>query len=169
MLTYEQYKENYKKYGKCVDQMTRPSKPLSERLLLLRYDKYIKKEERKQQKFEDRKVDERWGAVREEIFTRDGHRCRLKSILSIQELRLFKEHDGYFMNTLDGAHVIARSISKNLYYEPRNIITLDRVFHSRLDFNKCPLTGKGITRQEKEWWWIRIIGREEWEWLNNNK
>jgi hypothetical protein len=169
MLSKEQYLEFYHKYGRCVDQMQRPKNKLNERQLENKYGNYVRKEERKQLRRDIKKVDEEWETLRAYVLQRDAGICRLYRLLTPNERRYFKECGGYLFKVLDGAHVIARSLSKNLYYEPRNVVLLDRVFHSRLDFGQNPLNGKVCSRDEIEWWWRRIVGDTDYEWLLKNK
>lgn len=169
MLSKEKYLEFYGKWGRCVDQMRRPTKPLNEKQLERKYENYVKKETKKIERRKAKEPDREWELVRAYVRQRDQGLCRLYRVLTPNEKRYFKECGGYLMKTLDPAHVIPRSISRNLYYEPRNIVLLDRTFHSRLDFGHNPLNGKVISKEEVAWWWQRIVGGKEYEWLIKNK
>lgn len=112
----------------------------------------------KQGKSKKRKVDERWERVKAEVFERDEHNCRIQSLLG-----------HYSSLPVDPAHVIRRSQSKKLYYDKRNIVSLSRLYHTRLDSYLDPLTGKSITREEADSWWKKIVGQETWDYLQENK
>jgi len=167
--SFEEYIEFYNKYGRCIDQVQRPKNKLNEIQLFRKWDNYKKKEERKEAKRADKQVDEKWLAVREEVFKRDDYQCQLYNKLNFAEKALFFNSNGYLTKTIDPAHVIPRSLSKNLYYDPDNIVTLDRIFHSRLDAFKHPLTGESIKKSDVEYWWVRIIGWELWTKLQQLK
>jgi len=49
-MTFEEFVNQYKKYGKCPGQMSKPGHTLNERELRTRYEKYIKLKEKKIQK-----------------------------------------------------------------------------------------------------------------------
>jgi hypothetical protein len=50
-------------------------------------------------------------------------------------------------------------------YEPKNVITINRFSHSCLDLSKSPVDGHPISVDEKIKWWQRIIGKEDWDYL----
>ena len=70
---------------------------------------------------------------------------------------------------LDVAHVIPRTSSKALYYEPDNLVLLNRVSHSLLDTYHDPITGVAIVPQQVEDYWKYIIGVEKYEELKEKK
>ena len=145
------------------------------------FDKYTKKlskdKEKRENKFQQAKdkkpeQDEKWVEVRENVKNRDNNLCRLFSILTKEEkIYLIKDQfENLWLNkTIDPAHVIPRSKSKKLIYCEDNIVMLGRLFHSRLDSMKNPLTGDNITKDEHTNWWIRIVGEEVYNWLATNK
>jgi hypothetical protein len=169
MLNFEDYRDYYLKNGRCIDQIRKPNNRLTDSALQTKYKSYVRKEQKKLDKILNYSADSDWESVRAYVFERDGHKCRLWSILTTEEKDFFKECGGYLTKTLDPAHIIPRSISSNLYYIPENIITLDRIFHSRLDNQVCPLSGLPIKKEDIDDWWIRIVGKRIWEMLQLNK
>ena len=116
--------------------------------------------------------DEQWEEVRRLVRERDEGCCRFVKILSVGESK--SAHDkgvAIYEGTLgsDTAHVIRRSQSSRLYYDPRNLVTLQRIVHQRLDTYRNPLTGKSATREETDTWWKRLVGLETWNYLQENK
>lgn len=108
-------------------------------------------------------MDEKWVEVRENVRQRDANKCRLMLVLTMEEkLYLFREQkENLWLNkTLDPAHVLSRSKRPDLIYCENNIVILGRLFHSRLDSCLDPLTGKNISRSERDSWWIRIVGED---------
>jgi 5-methylcytosine-specific restriction endonuclease McrA len=159
MISFEEFVDQYKKYGKCLGQISKPGHILNERELKTRYEKYIKPKKEKIQK--GSWDDPKWKEVADIVWKRDKGQCRLLSRLKIDNLEMYM----YFINTnlpslytkLDLAHVIPRSQSSELYYEPNNIVLLNRISHSWLDSYHHPVTGKSITKEEREEWWEYIL------------
>jgi len=161
-MTFEEFVNQYKKYGKCPGQMSKPGHMLNERELKFRYEKYIKPKEKKIQK--GSWDDPKWKEVANIVWKRDKGECRLLSKLKIDNPQLYM----YFINNnlpslytkLDLAHIIPRSQSAELYYETTNLILLNRISHSLLDSYHNPITGKPITKEEHEKWWRYILNEE---------
>lgn len=143
---------------------------------------YLKNKERSKEKYIeylndilndtylDKLKDVKWEEVRQKVFERDKGRCRLLSLLSIKDLDTIKENDVNNLRTiLDTAHIIPRSMSSNLYYNENNLILLNRYSHSLIDSYKHPITMLPITNIERDEFWIKIIGIDLWNWLNENK
>ena len=86
-LTYEQFLQHYDKYGKCINQINKPKKPLNEKQLWSVYRRYNKSEDRKEEKklkiLEGKLIDEKWEQVKCEISKRDCFKCRIVSILNL--------------------------------------------------------------------------------------
>ena len=116
------------------------------------------------------KDDRLWNDVKRRIFSRDKEKCRLTDLLTIEEFHKAKGSKGLIAGqVLDAAHVIRRSQSPKLKYCLRNVVLLRRSFHDRLDQYKDPVTGESISKEEADNWWLRIVGRETWDWLQENK
>ena len=134
------------------------------------WEKYEKKRDLSKEKEIGNNAE--WEEARREALERDGYRCRFVEILSVEEARTAKESRVQIPSVegeVDPAHVIRRSQSKKLSCDPRNVIALQRIVHQRLDTYRNPLTGKAASREEIDNWWMRIIGREEWDYLQISK
>ena len=169
-MTFEEFVNQYKKYGKCPGQMSKPGHILNERELKTRYEKYIKPKKEKTQK--GSWDDPLWQEVADKVWKRDKSECRLLSKLKIDNPELYL----YFVNNnmkslytkLDLAHIIPRSQSRILYYEEENLILLNRISHSLLDSYHNPITGESINKVQHDEWWVYIIGNELWKKLNDS-
>jgi len=171
MLDFEEYVNYYKKYKRCLGQMQNPKHTLSERELKSKYEKYIKPKKEKTQK--GSWDDPLWQEVADKVWKRDKNECRLLSKLKIDNPDLYlyfiKNNMKSLYTKLDLAHIIPRSQSRILYYEPSNIILLSRPVHSNLDTYHDPITGKAITKEEQEGWWRYIVGGLVYDSLLNIK
>jgi len=158
MLTEEEYYDFYHKYGKTIDQIN-ISKPLNDKQLWSKYLKYVKKEERKK----DNKIakvkegDPKWEQTKKDAFNYYGKKCLLLSKLTEEELYQVKLLLYGEFTTVDPAHILPKSVYPKFKYNHYNVIPLSRLFHSRLDSYKDPITGKNISKEEHEIWWNRII------------
>jgi hypothetical protein len=158
-VTFEQFKEYYMKKGICLGQMSKSKHTLNDKELKIRYDKYSKLKKEKVQK--GSWDDPLWQEVADKVWKRDKGQCRLLSKLKIDNPDLYL----YFINNnlpslyskLDLAHIIPRSQSSELYYEPTNLILLNRISHGLIDTYHDPITGKSITKEEHEKWWRYIL------------
>lgn len=161
-MTFEDFVAIYEKTGKCPQQMSKPKHTLNERELKSRYEKYIKPKKEKVQK--GSWDDPLWQEVADKVWKRDKSECRLLSKLKIDNPDLYlyfiKNNMKSLYTKLDLAHIIPRSQSAELYYEPTNLILLNRVAHSNLDTYHDPVTGKPITKEEHEKWWRYILNEE---------
>lgn len=101
----------------------------------------------------------------EMVLARDKH-CRLLAVLSPSERAVWNEHQNGMGDILDGAHVFGKGAYPWMRYESRNIILVNRFSHSCLDLGKSPVDGHSVSAEEKQAWWQRIIGQEEWNYLN---
>jgi len=116
------------------------------------------------------KDDIQWQSLKENVTKRDKEYCRLVKILSVQEAYLLIEKAGSQLKILDPAHYRARSERPDLKYVPENVVLLNRFSHGNLDDCKHPITGKNISRQERNDWWIRILkgNKEQFDYLSTN-
>lgn len=145
------------------------------------YEKYIKKLEKDykktlgrmnkrymniEQKIKD-SVDERWKEVKKVVWERDLGQCRLLKVLAIEEWSKVTGELLEIANTdlykLDCAHVLGRGSNPKLKYNVNNVILMHRLFHGRLDLFKNPVTNENISKEQRNLWWIRIVGRKVWE------
>lgn len=162
MKSFNEYKEYYEKTGKLLNDPYIRVRKLNERQLRTRYEKYQKKEEKRLKK--SFIPDSKWLIIREEIFIRDNYRCRLWKVLTMEEKKEVLEDASLFaLNDIDPAHVFGKGSCPKMKYVPENIVTLYRTFHSRLDAYLNPLNGTPISNSEREEWWKRILGEEEYK------
>jgi len=160
MLTFDQYKDYYEKWGKCVTQLTKPKQHLNEKQLKSSYNRYVKSEEKKILKRDRMLFNRQDTELRKNIFARDHYYCRLDKILFKDEYKLLKENAQHLHILLDPAHVFGKGAYPHMRFDEDNIVVLNRYSHSMLDTQKNPLTGEAISKEEKIKWWIRIVGKE---------
>ena len=172
-MTFEDYCTFYKKYGKCLNQLSKPKHTLNEKELFSKWKSYSKAKVKSSQKVQKGVVgDPFWDEVSNLVWKRDEGKCRFLSKLKIDKY----EDYWYIINIapydllqkLDLAHVIPRSKSKKLYYDPDNIVLLSRYVHSSLDTYHDPITGKSITKSQVDNWWKYIVGEDKYEKLLEN-
>lgn len=168
MMTFEEFEAFYKEKGRCPNDIQPRSKPLNDKQLRRRYNQYVRSVERKEEREKGYlEPDELWEQVRQEVTHRDGLRCVLFDQLTIEEAEEISPLDDFDPSLVDPAHVLPRSTHPHLIYDPENIVMLSRLFHSRLDTYRNPLTGSPISKDEHRKWWDRIAGRERIERLYN--
>ena len=70
-----------------------------------------------------------------------------------------------YIKTIDPAHVIPVSRNYSMCYDEDNIISLNRYSHENLDSYRDPITGRSITREEVNKWWVRLLKAcpSQWE------
>lgn len=197
MLSYDEYLIYYEKYKRLPNGQYCSKKPLNERQLKSKYDKYCKSIQKKKDTIK-RQIEKQknkpfkkpkpiknkkqsnsdWLKCKKIVFERDNNNCRLWPLLSLEEKSKVKNYiyQGSEFATIDPAHVISQSQSKKLQYNPDNIICLYRLFHTRLDNYQDPITGKYLEgktteerKQKRKDWFIKIIGKDLFEWLEENK
>ena len=150
-MTFEEFTEHYEKYGICKGDAFKSKKKWNKKQLNTKYKKYMK-----QFNEEGNTQDQ---ILREIVVKRDVC-CRLNSVLTREELYLYgSSSDGCF----DVANVFGKSAFPHMGYLEDNVVLLSREFHSRLDAGKNPLTGKTISKEEHEGWWIRIVGEDKYK------
>jgi hypothetical protein len=163
-----EFKNDYEKKGFIDKVSTRyyPLKKLNPKQIQRYYLQYIKKWDKKyggnildeeKEQSEDSKLS---AFVRE----RDSG-CRLLKILTADELAEWEKNNNGLGNILDAAHVFGKNAFPWMRYNDRNVVTLNRFSHSCLDKGKSPINGKAILDEQQKAWWIRIIGKEEWDYL----
>lgn len=155
VLTEEQYIAFYRKHNRCIDELLPRKNPHSDKALITRYNKYLRKFEKKKEKQQDNT----WIETRKIVFDRD-ETCRLISCLSQFERRELYTNSSGFHKVLDPAHVFGKGAFPHMKYDLDNVCVLNRYSHSMLDSGKHPLNGRMISKEEHEEWWIRIIGED---------
>lgn len=168
MKSFEQFEKDYRRTG-FLDMGTctrRPSKPLNDNQLQTAYKQYQHKVEvQKTKAASTSKGPSQDALVRMEIEARDGGRCRLLTILTRSEQQTLYENSAGIHKTLDAAHVFGKNAYPWMRFDPRNVMLLNRFSHNMLDTGKSPITGKMISADEHDYWWERIVGHDEWEYL----
>jgi len=160
-MNLDEFYAFYKKYGKCINQIQKPKHELNDREIAEKFAKYNKLKEKKIKKGTHDDIE--WKKVSDFVWLRDKSQCRLFTKLTKEESTYVLYSCPYnLVNRLDLAHVIPRSESKNLYYNPDNIVLLSRVFHSRLDTFHDPITGHAISVEEHTNWWKIIVGEDNY-------
>lgn len=166
-MTFEEFKEFYKKFGRCPNDIGKRKNPLNERQLVSRYDKYLKSLQKKKDALNRQSVDEEWDFLKKEVSERDKGSCRLVSFLqaenSFEIIEELKHNAGHLFYIIDHAHIIRRSVSPKLKYNPKNVILLNRYSHGNLDQYRHPITGSSIAAEEVENWWIFLVGENNYK------
>ena len=151
-MTFEEFVEHYEKYGRCKGDAFKNKNKLNEKQLKTKYKNYMRKFNN-----DGLTLDQ---VLRGVILKRDIG-CRLICKLTDEEKLLLT--DDFMLDILDVAHVFGKSAFPHMRYMADNVVLLNRVFHSRLDIGKNPLTGKSMSKEEHEQWWIRIVGKNKFE------
>ena len=107
--------------------------------------------------------DERWQEVKKEVRSRDKTDRLLKVVTAKEYLKLKKIAAPALLQRLDAAHVFSVSSHPQMCYDVDNIILLNRFSHENLDSCKDPITGERISPQERDDWWRRLIGSEQYD------
>lgn len=178
--SYEAFEQDYKKY-RYVDKVSSryyPQHSLNEKELKSYYEQYVKKWHATSIKIKktvksttsakiqkDQKKEKSKDMLLYETVIRRDKTCRLLAILTPLEREIWKRHQNRLGHILDGAHVFGKGAYPWMRYEAKNIVLLNRFSHSCLDTGKSPIDGHQISFEEKEAWWQRIVGVEEWYFL----
>jgi len=113
--------------------------------------------------------DELWDECRKQVRERDQNRCRLIRVLSAQEAMLLMKNAKDQLNTIDPAHIFARSIAPHMKFDPDNVVCMNRYSHHMLEDCLHPITGESITKDEEHKWWKRIVGDKLFNELNQKR
>lgn len=98
-----------------------------------------------------------WKNVCDIVDKRDKKSCQFLNCLSAQEYHKIK---GPLITIKDRAHIFSVSSHPELIYNPKNIITLQRTFHQRMDEYCSPLDNSNIDINMHYWWWLRIFSKQ---------
>lgn len=162
-MNYAEFKAFYEKHGYCISDISFSQKTLNEKQLIRKFNKYVKSLTRK-----GAKVDILWRDVRKEVFDRDNSECQLTNKLTEASRQMLRHNAGHLFYIIDPAHVIRRTKSAKLKYDPDNVVCLNRYSHSMLDNHKSPITGERISDDEVDLWWSIIVGAERFKRLKEN-
>lgn len=113
--------------------------------------------------------DVEWFNVKEVCLKRSNYKCEITSQLTLEEKEFVSKNIYKELEILDGMHIIGRSQSNKLIYDPENVIIAKRYYHTLIDSFKDPFTLKSITKEERDTWFIRFIGIDRWNYLQDNK
>lgn len=156
MLTFEEFKEKCKTYcPRNTNKSKRCSLESKKKDCFRRY---------KNLKLNSKPIiDLKWKEIQEIVNKRDS-KCRVLPVLSVKEYGIIKYQLKGLSAILDCAHVISRAQAPQdeLYYNPDNIVLMSRMFHARLDTYKDPVTDKFLTKEQRNHWWERIVGKKMW-------
>jgi hypothetical protein len=176
-LTFDEFVCYYKEKGRfplgisCTYGKTYNEKQLETKYM--KYENKLKANEKKKQeqneklsKFSienDQKVDILWNNMKEAIYKRDKNECQLYCCLSSEEKEVFEERVGiHWKNKLTPAHLFKVGSNPHIKYNAEYIVAVNVVSHSLLDSGKCPISGKMISPEEVENWWVRIAGKDKY-------
>jgi len=101
--------------------------------------------------------DPKWCETKKIVDKRDKRTCQFERCLSAKE---FYQVVSGSPKTLDRAHILAASAHPEHLYNIKNVITLRRFIHQRMDEFRSPLNGQPIELNEHFWWWLRILQRK---------
>ena len=108
-------------------------------------------------------ADEQWKEVKDIVRKRDRNTCRLIRIVSIKEMMILKKNSpSHMLKILDPAHILPVGSHPDYCYLTNNVVLLNHYSHSNLDNMKSPLDGKPISREERDSWWKRIAGDNQY-------
>lgn len=190
MLTFEQFLDFEKEHNFFPNGLYHKAKQYNDRELRRKYEDYkrseLKKQERREQQIQrqkeknlekmenpenyisdhKRKVYEAQEAVRKENPNGEYFWSRLSSCeedFIRNEMKKIPDFSKY-----DPCHVISQGKCKRLAYEKKNIVIAPRAFHTYIDSMMNPFTEEHEFLSRKEWEniWIKIVGKERWNWLN---
>jgi hypothetical protein len=102
-------------------------------------------------------TDQEWQDLKKRIKTRDKNMCRGLRCLSSGEYKKFIESSPGNINTIDPAHIFPVSAYPDMCYNDKNVLSICRGIHTRLDNFKDLITGNSCGINETYYWWLRCI------------
>jgi hypothetical protein len=106
------------------------------------------------------KDDIEWQALKKRIKERDKNMCRGLRCMSTGEYKEFLNSHPAGLAPLDPAHILEVSTDGDLCYVDKNILTLCRGFHTRIDSLQDPITGNSCSLNRRFYWLWRCIKSE---------
>ena len=107
--------------------------------------------------------DLKWKAVKLRVHKRDKNRCGFLSLCTMKEDLLLRAlAPSSMLSRIDCSHVFPVGSFRHMTYMEENIVLLNRWSHHNLDDCLHPVTGKAITREERDDFWKRIVGVERY-------
>lgn len=98
---------------------------------------------------------------------RANNQCEIYGLLNADEKQYIDSILFPSVMVLDPMHIVSRA-NKKLRHCPENIVIGMRVIHSLID-NYIGFDGNPINSEQRDRLWIRIIGIERWNFLQDNK
>lgn len=163
-MGFEEFQSFYNEKGYLPYNMYVSPNGLNNKQLKTKYQSYCKKVDGFNSTPDEKKKEfiEKWNMVKEFVYKRDHHQCRLWKVLTLEERKeVLKNGYGGKFKEITPAHFIRRSKNKDLILDPDNIYTLSLMFHSHLDDFKNPLNGEPISKERVVEFWRRIIDNEQ--------
>ena len=165
--TLEQYIAFYQKNNRLFDnQYTNPEKTLNFQQLKSKYEKYIRRSEKKKLKVNTQYAQSIYD-VEKECRDKDPAANEFWNALTSEETDfLMKEMKKILaFRDIDPAHILPRGVYPHLSTEPLNIIMVPRVFHTFIDGFLNPFTTKheAITKEKQEQIWRHIVGDSRYD------
>lgn len=158
MISFEKFKEYYVKYNRLPFGIYTSPKGLNDRQMLTKYERYVKSENRKEEKRESKGRDAEWESVRKLMFETKGRECWFIKILSIDQIEILRKKAGTLIRIIDPAHIFPKDTYPQLKYDIDNIVPINRYSHHCLDFLLHPVTGRAISKKQKNMFWVDIVG-----------
>jgi len=128
------------------------------------HEKHLKKQEELQNTPKELpQIDEKWVEVRTKVFKRDKYSCQYTQYLKKSKMC------EYFMaisltkgneDAVDPAHIFGKGAFPHLKYDEDNVITINHLFHMRLDEYRHPLTGEGLTKEERNEVFLSMLSED---------
>jgi len=97
-----------------------------------------------------------WIETKKLVDKRDKKACQFDKCLTAKEFHQLKTGSPI---TLDRAHILSAANFPDQIYNVKNVITLRRFIHRRMDDYQCPLSGSPIKLNLHYYWWWRILNR----------
>jgi hypothetical protein len=155
IMSQEEFIAFYKKYDRFPRGSYTGKRPINDRELKTRYDRYVRAESRSATYREEKEHPD-------EVMPEGPRRCSLLVLLDDVDARELKANAGQLLYTLDRAHIFGKAAHSNLRYNVDDVCWLNRWSHSCLDNQKNPINGKSISREDVIEWWKLIVGEERY-------
>lgn len=159
--TFKEFIDYYEKTGRIPNDFSYRKNKLNETQLKSKYEKYLKKLNKEQEKREENKytIDERWEELKAQL---DLEHCQLIKKLQSEDrfeaLKELKFNASWLIKTIDPAHIFPRSGYPELKYDVDNVVPLNRYSHSCIDTMRDPINGNMIDKETQQLFWKYIVG-----------
>jgi hypothetical protein len=182
IYSYEEFIEYYKKHNRFPVNIYWKA-GLNDKQLKTKYKKYLsvvekskeKKKPKKKAKVQVKNTDrEKDNKIKLECLIRANNECEILPIIcqNYSEEQVNQLTKTIFSNidfqTLDPVHIVSRRY-KNARWDSQNILIGYRYIHSMIDQYINPVTGEKMTKQQRDDFFIMLIGQERWDYLQEKK